>query len=115
MTSLAGNVSGIVLDEKGFLPLPGAGVQIQELSRGKICDSRGQFYMANVKAGSYTLTVSSIGFKKYTQKIVIPDNGTISVKVLMQGSTSVTSDVIVIRDGLQGQARALNNKNKVSL
>ena len=83
MTTLAGNVSGIVLDEKGFLPLPGAGVQIKEISRGKICDSRGQFFISNVKSGSYTLTVTSIGFKKYTQKIEIPDNGTVSVKVLM--------------------------------
>ncbi|MFN4917035.1 MAG: TonB-dependent receptor [Ignavibacteria bacterium] len=112
ITSLAGNVSGIVLDEKGILPLPGAGVQIKELSRGKICDSRGQFFISNVKSGSYTLTVTSIGFKKYSQKIEIPENGTISVKVLMQGSTSVTNDVIVMGDGLQGQARALNQQKE---
>lgn len=67
----AGRLSGIVIDASGEEPLPGATVFIEETGQGTAADRNGEFSLAALKAGSYTLVVSYMGYHAQTEKITL--------------------------------------------
>jgi len=56
-----GTISGTVLDAQTREPLPLANVVIKETQRGTATDERGNFTIADLAPGSYTLVVSIVG------------------------------------------------------
>mgnify|MGYP001321684951 CR=1 FL=1 len=56
-----GTISGTVLDVQTREPLPLANVVIKETQRGTATDERGNFTIADLPPGSYTLVVSIVG------------------------------------------------------
>ena len=66
----AGIITGKVMDLANS-SLPGARIQIQETQKGAIANDEGIYRIRNVKAGSYTLVVSYLGYKQVEKKIEI--------------------------------------------
>ncbi len=88
-----GNVSGKVSDENGN-PLPGANVVVDGTTMGAAAGSDGSFLVKNVPVGSYTLTVSVIGFAPKSESVVVSEDGTTINFSLVQ--SILPSDEIVV-------------------
>jgi outer membrane receptor for ferrienterochelin and colicin len=65
-----GAIQGIVKDESGER-LIGANVLVKELGIGCAADSRGFYFIKNIKPGRYILEISYVGYEKETRKIVV--------------------------------------------
>jgi hypothetical protein len=57
-----GGVFGTVLDATTKRPLQGASVSIRETRQGSLTDSSGRYTIRNIVTGSYTLSVTYVGF-----------------------------------------------------
>lgn len=58
-----GSVSGFVYDDRTSEPVAGANLYIAELNRGTATDENGEFTLANLPPGSYSLRVSYISYE----------------------------------------------------
>lgn len=56
-----GSIRGKITDQKGE-PVANASVMITELSKGTAADKDGEFVISGVKAGTYRLSVTAVGF-----------------------------------------------------
>jgi hypothetical protein len=56
-----GKIAGRVVDAAGE-PLPGVNVYIEGTTQGNSTDADGEYFILNVRPGSYTLVASFIGF-----------------------------------------------------
>ena len=57
-----GSITGEVIDADTHQPLIGANVIIAGTDLGAACNSEGRFSVFNIPVGSYTVTVSMIGY-----------------------------------------------------
>lgn len=58
----AGNLRGVVLDNSGGNPVPGAMIKIEAIDKTISTDKDGVFNFDNIPDGSYDITVSRIGY-----------------------------------------------------
>ncbi len=91
-------VQGTVTDLYSKKALPAVNVVIQELQRGVITDSGGNYKIGNVKKGYYTVVFTRIGYKRVARKIQLEHAMNLSVKMEEQSivfeATEVTPGVI---------------------
>jgi outer membrane receptor protein involved in Fe transport len=76
-----GSIRGAVVDKYSRAPLFAADIVVEGTGRGGITDSEGRFEVRNMPAGTYTVTVSMMGF----ETAVIED-----VKVEPESATTLT-------------------------
>jgi outer membrane receptor for ferrienterochelin and colicin len=57
-----GKIKGRITDQQGQ-PLPGANVIVNETYLGAATDTQGEYYILNIPPGTYTVTISMIGYK----------------------------------------------------
>jgi len=75
-----GKIMGTVTDRATGEPLAGANVIIEESIMGSSTDQEGFYYIINVPPGTYSVTVSYIGYGRLTQS---------NVRVMADRSTSL--------------------------
>jgi hypothetical protein len=63
-----GSIQGLIKDDTGER-LIGANIMLKELGIGCAADSRGFYFIKNIKPGTYTAEVSYVGYEKQVQKI----------------------------------------------
>ncbi|MGM0459898.1 MAG: SusC/RagA family TonB-linked outer membrane protein [Bacteroidota bacterium] len=66
-----GSVTGTVTDARTGEPLPGVSVVISEIQRGAPTNFDGEYQIPDVPSGTYTLTVSYIGYTGFTSEIQV--------------------------------------------
>jgi len=66
-----GNISGLVVDNHTQQPLPGVSIMLVGTEIGTVTDLEGQFYLANLRPGSYHLRFQMMGYEPQT-KLNIP-------------------------------------------
>ena len=98
--SFAGNtgkISGRITDKANGEPLIGANVFIQSLKIGASSDANGDYFILNVPPGTYTLTVSMIGYEKInkTNIMIIVDRTTTQNFSLQTVSIEVENVIVV--------------------
>ncbi|SMO54925.1 TonB-dependent receptor [Fodinibius sediminis] len=64
-----GEIRGVVIDDG--TPINGVNVALQNIQRGTTTDSSGIFLIDNIKPGSYTLVVSTVGYHTHRQLVTI--------------------------------------------
>ena len=91
-----GKIAGVVKDATGK-PIPGANVVVQATVRGASADAEGRYFILDVSPGSYSVTVSAVGFEKlvYTGIKVSADVTTELNAVLKEAP--VTAPEIVVQ------------------
>ncbi|MCJ7801668.1 MAG: carboxypeptidase-like regulatory domain-containing protein, partial [Candidatus Marinimicrobia bacterium] len=110
-TSLsAATVSGKVTDAKSGDYLPGANVILVGTTNGAATDRAGDFYIANVPTGDYTLTVKYIGYEDYTLEITVSENNNDNYFTIAINVSSVKMEDVVVSGLRQGQAKALSQQ-----
>ncbi len=78
-----GSLSGQITDAEVGHPIPGANVFIPELNRGDVSNRDGNYTIANLPPGTYTLRVSFIGYRTYVQTVEISAGITKEINVTL--------------------------------
>ncbi|MEO8737691.1 MAG: TonB-dependent receptor [Edaphobacter sp.] len=101
-----GIIAGTVKDSTGAV-LPGALVQLQPTGKRAVTDTQGQFRVADVARGDYTLMSSYVGFKAASVKIDVAGDRTEMVNPVLEVASQADA-VIVKGERLRGEAEAIN-------
>jgi TonB-linked SusC/RagA family outer membrane protein len=104
-----GTITGTVVDAETNEPLPGANVLLNETNQGASADIKGNFKINNVTPGSYTLTVSFIGYKKSVRKITVKGNETLNILVPLSVSAFNMDELVVIGSTIRATRKELGN------
>lgn len=105
-----GSLKGRIVDSDG-LPMPGASIRISQLpSIGTSSDVNGQYTLLNVPAGSFSVTVSYIGYTTVSMPVSVVAGQTTTQDFRLTEGATIGEEILVLGDGLRGQARALNQQ-----
>ncbi len=106
----AGVVTGRVTDAGTGGYLPGANVVLEGTAFGAASDRTGDYWIANIPLGTYSLHVSYIGYEDYRAEIVVSaDDEAVSHNVAMTASY-VEMEAVEISGIRVGQSKALNQQ-----
>jgi hypothetical protein len=93
-----GVIKGTVADDKG-IPIPGASVKIEGTNLGGIANANGEFVIAGVKAGDYTIRITAIGFEDQVRQVSVKDNEELNVGLQMKIKDNSLETVMVVAYG----------------
>ena len=101
-----GAISGTVMDQAGAV-LKGAQITLESPVFTTVSDEQGRFYINDVTPGSYTLTISYVGFAKFKQAVTVPAGQGSSVEAKLQ-LQSQSESILVTAPRVTGEAEAVN-------
>ena len=101
-----GTIAGTVKDSANST-LASALAELLPLGRKTASDDQGQFRIADVPAGEYTLSVSYVGFAVSNSPVQVEGGKTANVDVVLKVA-SQSDQIIVTAERLQGEAEAIN-------
>ena len=101
-----GTIAGTARDEANSA-LASALIEVQPLGRKVVADDQGQFRITDVPAGEYTVTVSYVGFAPVSSTVKVEAGQTANVDIMLKVA-SVSDQVIVTTERLQGEVEAIN-------
>ena len=92
-----GILEGYVKDKNTREPIPGANVLLAQIQHGAGTDARGHFELQNIRAGSYEVRFTHVGYTTFVLKNVIinPDLRT-RITVELEPSDLEFGEIIVI-------------------
>ncbi|MFU8812120.1 MAG: SusC/RagA family TonB-linked outer membrane protein [Balneolaceae bacterium] len=90
-----GSIVGTVTDASTGETLPGANVTLAELERGANSDIDGNYAIRNVRAGTYTLTATFVGFRTFRQTVQITAGVETRVDIEMEVGAIGLDEVVV--------------------
>ncbi|MGI9550684.1 MAG: TonB-dependent receptor [Aurantibacter sp.] len=102
-----GNVRGAIIDQNGIV-ISGATVAISSLGKGAVSDLEGRFTLIDIPSGEHILKVRYLGFSEVDQSIVVIEDKTIFVNLVLKATAIRLKDVEV--RGTYGDVRAVNTQ-----
>src|SRR5580704_6508778 len=75
-----GSIAGHITDSSGGL-LQGAEIKLQPTGRTVVTNQQGSYYINNLAPGSYTMTITYVGFSASTKTVSVTAGQTIAVEV----------------------------------
>jgi TonB-dependent receptor len=103
-----GSITGTIKDSSGSL-LQGAEVELQPGTITVVSNQQGSYYLNDLPPGTYTITVTYLGFALYTKVVNIAAEQLTTQDVTM-GVSSQRDQVIVTAPRVSGEAEALNRQ-----
>jgi iron complex outermembrane receptor protein len=88
-----GNVNGNILDAETMEPLVAVNISIDRRS-GTISDNEGNFSLS-LTSGKHILEFYYVGYEVLKKEIIVEDNETINLTILMQVSSRMLQEVVV--------------------
>jgi len=88
-----GNISGTVKSNKGEF-LPGVTIQLKNINVSALTDGAGHFELRKVPAGTYTMTISSVGYIGKEQAVTVSD-GPVTIAIELTEDVLQLSGVVV--------------------
>jgi hypothetical protein len=92
-------LSGIVVDAANGSPLPAARIALAERPDVRVANDAGSFAFGRLAPGSYRLTVQAIGYEPYRRDVVVPADGRVRERILLNRYAVMTTPIVV--NGLQ--------------
>lgn len=94
------SVTGTLLDSGDQSPIGNASIALLKEDSTKtnftsVSNSKGIFSIKNVSAGKYILSITSIGYQRFTKKIETNTGETSLGKIIMSKSSEILSEVII--------------------
>ncbi len=89
-----GTVQGVVTERGTGITVPGVNVTLEGTTIGTATDLEGR-YEFSAPVGTYTLVVSAIGYKRYTQPVTITESGTVTANAVIEQDVLGLDDVVV--------------------
>ena len=115
-------VSGIITDADSQTPIMYANIAFPELSIGTTSNEKGEFFIQSVPVGTYTFSVTYIGYKEYSIQVTLTQDVNMKIKLQQQSlglkevtvtaeqSTSGTTSSKIKSDAINHvQASSLND------
>jgi TonB-dependent receptor len=102
-----GSVNGSVKDVAGSV-LQGAQIVLQPTATSVATDAQGAFNIPDVKPGTYSVTISYVGFTTSTSTIVVAAGQSTPVNVTL--TVGSNNQQVVVNAGLVGDAVAINEQ-----
>ncbi len=101
-----GNITGTVQDAGGSI-LVSAKVTVDPTKRETATNDQGQFRITDLAPGTYTVTVSYVGFTSSTASAKVTSGQTTTLNPIL--SVGSAADTVMVRaERLQGEAEAIN-------
>lgn len=101
-------VTGHVTDSSGSV-LQGAEIELQPGAILAKTGQRGEYFVNNLAPGTYTITITYVGFSLFTKAVEIGAGKTAVVDVTMEVS-SQRNEVLVTAERASGEAEAINRQ-----
>lgn len=105
----AGAIAGTVTAARTGEPIGGALVQIDGTRLGAQTTATGTFRIANVAAGTYTVSTRVLGFVKLSRQVAVPASGTATADFALERTVSTLDAVIVTGTPIEASKRELGN------
>ncbi len=106
----SGQVQGTITDASTQESLPGANVFLKGTAIGSASDLEGQYRIANIPPGNYTLVVSYMGYIQQEVPIQIAANRTLTQNIKMDYSVVDVEGEVIITAQREGQVAAINQQ-----
>lgn len=91
-----GLIKGRILDAKNSQPIMGASVGIPSLGLGGISNLEGEYEIANLEPGFYTLTVSYLGYESQTKsEIQVTNSRPANIDFFLEEESEAVEEVVV--------------------
>jgi TonB-dependent receptor len=103
----SGRVSGTVKDTAGAV-LQGAQIAVQPAAITVATDAQGNYLIANMKPGIYTITISYVGFSVWTSTITVTAGQTTTLDATLKVSSE--SQQVEVNANLEGDAVEVNEQ-----
>ncbi len=94
---IAGNLRGTVVDDNND-PLPGATVLVVGTTKGVTTNSEGFYELKKLKAGTYVVEVSMVGFETLRKEVSITQTETKIIDFSLKTGTAELDEVMVIAE-----------------
>ncbi|MCI4667946.1 MAG: TonB-dependent receptor [Bacteroidia bacterium] len=95
MMAQTGSIKGTVKSKNGSESLVGATVSLKGSTKGANTNEKGAFEIKDLKAGSYTLLVSFIGFSDESREVEVEAGKTASVSISMTEADVFGQEVVI--------------------
>ena len=106
-SSESATISGAIKDPSGAV-VPGAQIVLTPTGTTAATDAQGAFAIHNVKPGTYTATVSYVGFGPSVSTVVLTGGQTFTLNVTL--SIGGNNEQVTVTDNLTGDAAAINEQ-----
>jgi len=93
--SQTSSIHGIVSDSLTSERIPYANVMLVGLNRGTAANAEGFFLIPNLNPGTYELSVSSVGYRKKVETLVVPADKSLEVNVRLVSQAIETEEVVI--------------------
>ena len=107
--AISGNLHGIVTDAQEGDKLPGANILVEGTSLGAATNVDGEYTIANIPVGQYTIRVSYIGYQSQTLEVNI-QNGRTLEKNFELSPEVIEGEVVTVTAQARGQLAAINEQ-----
>ena len=87
------SIHGVVKDDIDVIPF--ANIYIKETNQGVSSNENGYYSIENLSAGTYTLIISSVGYKTERKKFTIQENKNIEVNIKLIESSESLDEVVI--------------------
>ena len=101
-----GTLSGTVTDNAGAV-LQGAKITLEPSAGSITSDQQGGFVVSNLTPGSYSVTISFVGFANFTQSVTVTAGQVVRLTAVMKVASD-TQQVVVTATDVHGDAEAIN-------
>jgi TonB-dependent receptor len=101
-----GAISGLITDNSGAV-LKGAQISIESKDINVVSDEQGHFFISGVDPGSYTLTISYVGFAAFSDTVSVSAGQTANLEAKLQVK-SQNESILVTAPRVTGEAEAVN-------
>jgi len=98
-------VFGILTDETGS-PLPFASVFVKNSTTGVSANFEGKYFL-ELKAGTYTLIYSFLGYEKFEKEIELTENQHLKINIQLKRAVSSIEEVEIVADKIDRAKRIM--------
>lgn len=95
MSAQTASISGRVTDGANGEVITGANIYVVQLERGAVSDLDGNFTVANIPAGTYTVNITYVGYRPISQQVTLSSGQSFTLNVEMQLSTIGLQEFVV--------------------
>jgi TonB-dependent receptor len=103
----SGSISGTVKDPSGAV-LPASQIVLQPGAITAVANAQGDFIISNLKPGTYTVTVSAVGFTNSVSTVVVNAGETATLNAAL--TINSASQQVVVNGSLEGDVAAVNEQ-----
>jgi len=109
-----GSISGMVTDAETGDIIPTANILLVEINRGTATDTEGNYSIGNIPVGTYTMRVSFIGYKTYTNQILIEEGRQLIRNIELEPGAIGLDELVVTGYGVETKRELTGSITKVS-